>query len=165
MPIKSTSSPSQDRIIFKIRRAHFDDLAGIQALLKPFVEQKMLLRRMQSELILLMANGYVADVVEDSGTSKLVGFAAVEIYSRKLGEIQSLAVADGYQGNGIGSALVKACVDRAREKGILEVMAISASEEFLRKLGFDYSLPDQKRALFCQLHSRDEIFRDDGIED
>jgi amino-acid N-acetyltransferase len=94
-----------------------------------------------------------------------VGFAAVEIYSRKLGEIQSLAVADGYQGNGIGSALVKACVDRAREKGILEVMAISASEEFLRKLGFDYSLPDQKRALFCQLHSREEIFRDDGIED
>jgi amino-acid N-acetyltransferase len=165
LPIESTSSPSQDRIIFKIRRAHFDDLAGIQALLKPFVEQKKLLRRMQSELILLMANGYVAEVVDDSGTSKLVGFAAVEIYSRKLGEIQSLAVADGYQGNGIGSALVKACVDRAREKGILEVMAISASEEFLRKLGFDYSLPDQKRALFCQLHSREEIFRDDGIED
>ena len=165
LPIESSSSPSQDRINYKIRRAHFDDLDGIQALLKPFVEQKKLLRRMQSELILLMANGYVAEVVDDSGTSKLVGFAAVEIYSRKLGEIQSLAVADGYQGNGIGSALVKACVDRAREKGILEVMAISASEEFLRKLGFDYSLPDQKRALFCQLHSREEIFRDDGIED
>ena len=120
---------------------------------------------MQSELILLMANGYVAEVVDAAGSNRLVGFAAVEIYSRKLGEIQSLAVADGYQGNGIGSALVKACVDRARDKGILEVMAISASEEFLRKLGFDYSLPDQKRALFCQLHSREEIFRDDGIDD
>jgi amino-acid N-acetyltransferase len=56
--------------------------------------------------------------------------------------------------------LVKACVDRAKEKGILEVMAISASDEFLRKLGFDYSLPEQKRALFFQLHSRDDIFRD-----
>ncbi len=165
MPNEPTAGQTQNKISFKIRRAHFDDLASIQALLKPFVEQKKLLRRMQSELILLMANGYVAEVVDAAGSNQLVGFAAVEIYSRKLGEIQSLAVADGYQGNGIGSALVKACVDRAREKGILEVMAISASEEFLRKLGFDYSLPDQKRALFCQLHSREEIFRDDGIED
>ena len=114
---------------------------------------------MQSELILLMANGFVAEVFEQ-GKSKLVGFAAVEIYSRKLGEIQCLAVDNGYQGRGIGSDLVKACVDRASEKGILEVMAISASDEFLRKLGFDYSLPEQKRALFFQLHSRDDIFRD-----
>jgi len=165
LPNENSAGQTQDKISFKIRRAHFDDLASIQALLKPFVEQKKLLRRMQSELILLMANGYVAEVVDAAGSNRLVGFAAVEIYSRKLGEIQSLAVADGYQGNGIGTALVKACVDRAREKGILEVMAISASEEFLRKLGFDYSLPDQKRALFCQLHSREEIFRDDGIDD
>jgi amino-acid N-acetyltransferase len=165
LPSEIPSSQSQNKVNFKIRRAHFDDLAGIQSLLKPFVEQKKLLRRMQSELILLMANGYVAEVFDEAGAPKLVGFAAVEIYSRKLGEIQSLAVADGYQGNGIGSGLVKACVDRARDKGILEVMAISASEEFLRKLGFDYSLPDQKRALFCQLHSREEIFRDDGIDD
>jgi amino-acid N-acetyltransferase len=114
---------------------------------------------MQSELILLMANGFVAEVLEQ-GKPKIVGFAAVEIYSRKLGEIQCLAVDNGYQGRGIGSDLVKACVERAREKGILEVMAISASDEFLRKLGFDYSLPEQKRALFFQLHSRDDIFRD-----
>lgn len=142
-----------------IRRAHFDDLDPIQDLLQPFIEQRKLLRRMRSELILLMANGYVAEIFEN-GKSKIVGFAAVEIYSRKLGEIQCLAVDDGYQGRGIGSDLVRACVDRARDKGILEVMAISASDAFLRKLGFDYSLPEQKRALFFQLHSRDDIFRD-----
>ncbi|MFN7731871.1 MAG: GNAT family N-acetyltransferase [Pirellula sp.] len=143
-----------------IRRAHFDDIEPIQALLQPFIEQRKLLRRMRSELILLMANGYVAEVIEE-GQSRIVGFAAVEIYSRKLSEIQCLAVDDRYQGRGIGSDLVKACVERAREKGILEVMAISASDAFLRKLGFDYSLPEQKRALFYQLHSRDEIFRDE----
>lgn len=161
----STVEQAKPKIPFKIRRAHFDDLASIQALLKPFVDQRKLLLRMHSELILLMANGYVAEVTTEAGETKFVGFSAVEIYSRKLGEIQCLAVADGYQGNGIGSGLVKACVDRAREKGILEVMAISASEGFLRQLGFDYSLPEQKRALFCQLHSRDEIFKDDGIDD
>ena len=49
-PILS-ESPSANiektKIPFKIRRAHFDDLAGIQLLLKPFVEQRKLLRRMQ----------------------------------------------------------------------------------------------------------------------
>ena len=118
---------------------------------------------MQAEVLLLMSNGFVAETEEEP--RKLIGFSAVEIYSRKLGEIQCLAVAEGYQGNGIGSALVKACVELARTKGILEVMAISASEGFLRQLGFDYSLPEQKRALFYQLHSRDEIFKDDGIDD
>jgi amino-acid N-acetyltransferase len=156
MTSKPTSNASTSH---SIRRAHYDDLEGIQQLLQPFVEQRKLLRRMQSELILLMANGFVAEVIE-SGEAEIVGFAAVEIYSRKLGEIQCLAVKDGYQGRGIGSDLVKACVDRAKDKGILEVMAISASDEFLRKLGFDYSLPEQKRALFFQLHSRDDIFRD-----
>ena len=161
----SATTGEKPKLPFKIRRAHFDDLDNIQALLQPFVEQRKLLRRMRSELILLMANGYVAEIANETGEQKLVGFSAVEIYSRKLGEIQCLAVADGYQGNGIGSALVKACVDRARDKGILEVMAISASDSFLRQLGFDYSLPEQKRALFCQLHSRDEIFKDDGVDE
>jgi amino-acid N-acetyltransferase len=157
-PPELSSEPT--KFPFVIRRAHFDDLDNIQSLLKPFVEQRKLLRRLQSEILLLMANGFVAEV-EEGGLKKIVGFSAVEIYSRKLGEIQCLAVADGYQGQGIGSALVKACVERAREKGILEVMAISASEGFLRQLGFDYSLPEQKRALFYQLFSRDEIFKDE----
>jgi amino-acid N-acetyltransferase len=136
----------------------------IQDLLQPFIEQRKLLRRMRSELILLMANGFVAELTEPAPAGSLVGFAAVEIYSRKLGEIQCLAVADGYQGRGIGSDLVRACVEHAREKGVLEVMAISASDDFLRKLGFDYSLPEQKRALFFQCHTRDEVFRE-NVED
>ena len=160
MSESTTSNESQVANQHIIRRAHFDDIEPIQALLQPFIEQRKLLRRMRSELILLMANGYVAEITEE-GKSKIVGFAAVEIYSRKLSEIQCLAVDDNYQGRGIGSDLVRACVDRAREKGILEVMAISASDAFLRKLGFDYSLPEQKRALFYQLHSRDEVFRDE----
>lgn len=159
----TAASESASKPTHRIRRAHFDDLEPIQSLLQPFIEQRKLLRRMRSELTLLMANGFVAEVddeVAGPGKTRVVGFAAVEIYSRKLGEIQCLAVADGYQGRGIGSDLVRACVDRAKEKGILEVMAISASDAFLRKLGFDYSLPEQKRALFFQLHARDDIFRD-----
>jgi amino-acid N-acetyltransferase len=150
-----------NKIAYCVRRAHFDDLDLILALLEPFVQQKKLLRRTRAEIILLMHNGYVAEYVNPNGVKEIIGFSAVEIYSRKLGEIQCLAVADGFHGNGIGSELVKACVERARDIGILEVMAISSSDAFLRKLGFDYSLPEQKRALFYQLHSRDEIFNAD----
>jgi amino-acid N-acetyltransferase len=156
---KSDESTPARKSEHVVRSAHYDDLDRIEALLEPFVQQRKLLRRLESELILLMANGFVAELIED-GHPKIVGFAAVEIYSRKLSEIQCLAVDDGYRGRGIGSDLVRACVERARKKGILEVMAISASDEFLRKLGFDYSLPEQKRALFFQLHSRDDLFRD-----
>lgn len=149
------------RIEYRVRRARFDDQDRILDLLEPFVKQKKLLQRTRAEILLLMATGFVAEMDSSEGTPVLIGFSAVEIYSRKLGEIQCLAVADGYHGNGIGGALVEACVELAREKGILEVMAISSSDSFLKKLGFDYSLPEQKRALFRQLHSRDEIFNSD----
>ncbi len=33
----------------------------------------------------------------------------------------------------------------------MEVMAISSSDEFLREIGFDYSLPEQKKALFYEV--------------
>lgn len=140
---------------YAVRPAAMEDLPAIQDLLRPFVQQRKLLRRTKAELGTLIGNGFVAVVDE-----KVVGFSAVEIYSRKLGEVQCLAVDEAYQGHGIGSELVKKCVERAREKGILEIMAISSSDHFLRNLGFDYSLPDQKRALFYQLRSREEMFYD-----
>lgn len=89
-----------------------------------------------------------------SGIPKCVGFSAVEIYSPKLAELQSLAVHHEFRRTGIGRLLVRACVDRARSLGVMEVLAISSSEDFLKSCGFDYSLPDQKKALFCQLRPR-----------
>ena len=78
----------------------------------------------------------------------VVGFAAVEIYSGKLAEIQCLAVSPAVQGQGIGRQLVRGCVDVARQQGVKELMAISATEAMFVACGFHYSLPNQKRALF-----------------
>lgn len=162
----STSSPSDNKptLQFTIRQANEADLSAIQNLLQPYVVARKLLKRTKAELVALMANGFVAETKETNNEPKIVGFSAVEIYSRKLSEVQCLAVADGYQGHGIGSNLVRACVERARERGILEVMAISASDSFLRNLGFDYSLPDQKRALFFQLKTREQLFSETDDE-
>jgi len=134
-----------------IRSAAADDIAAIADLIKPFVEEGSLLERTYDEFEELLPNFFVA--VDENGV--LVGCAALEIYSRKLAEIRSLAVAPEVQGQGVGRKLVDACVERARERNILEIMAITASDAFFQSCGFDYTLPSLKRAVFLQ--TRDHL--------
>ena len=84
----------------------------------------------------------------------VVGFATLEVYSKKMAEIRSLCVAAGYGGMGIGKRLTQACVELAREKNVYEIMVITSSDEFFRACGFDFTLPGEKKALFLQ--TRDE---------
>ena len=130
---------------FNIRDATPSDISELQRFLCPFVEAKYILPRTNEDLGVLIRHGFVAD-----GEQEIVGFAAIEIYSRKLAEVQALAVAPELQGQGVGSALVQCCIERARNEGVLELMAITVTDNLFRRAGFDYSLPNQKRALFIQ---------------
>lgn len=123
------------------------DYEMVREFLNPFVVAEYLLPRTEAELRKLIENGFVAQ----SG-KKVVGFSAVEVYSKKLSEIQCLAVDSEFRRRGIGKQLVQRCVERAAEHGVLELLAISASDEMFKACGFDYSLPNQKRALFVQLN-------------
>jgi len=134
------SSPSPSVEIRPVRR---EDLDGLADFIQPFVSEGRLLPRTTEELEELVYNGFVAKV-----EGRLIGFAALEIYSRKLAEIRSLAVVPEFQGNGVGRLLVEECVERARKRDILEVMAITSSEVFFRSCGFDFTLPGEKKALF-----------------
>lgn len=124
-------------------------------LLRPFVEERMILRRTKAEVSALMTTGFVALFHDE-----IVGFSSVEIYSKKLSEIQCLAVHRQHQGKGLGGILVSHCVELARQRGVMEVMAISSSDGFLLNQGFNYSLPNQKKALFIQLRTREEVYRE-----
>lgn len=138
---------------YSIRPALPEDLAAVHGLLKTFVDQKMILRRTKAELLALMTTGFVAIF-----HGEVIGFSSVEIYSKKLSEIQCLAVSELHQGKGLGGFLVANCVELARKRGVMEVMAISSSDKFLINQGFDYSLPNQKKALFIQLRTREEVY-------
>ena len=127
----------------RIRTSASSDFAAITALLAPSVAASQLLERADDEMLTLIENGFVA--LEDE---RIVGFCAVEIYSRKLGEIQGLTVDPEYRSRGVGRRLVMRCVERARERGVHELMAITATEELFADCGFHYALPEQKRALF-----------------
>ncbi|MCA9176200.1 MAG: GNAT family N-acetyltransferase [Planctomycetales bacterium] len=149
-----------------VREANLDDVDAVEQLLKPFVKARLLLRRTREELDRLALSGFVAvagppgltRVACDGGPTghEIVGFAAVEMYSRKLAEVQCLAVDVRFQRRGLGRELVERCVNWARHKQVLELMAITSSESFLRDCGFDYSLPDQKRAMFVRTHEDHE---------
>jgi amino-acid N-acetyltransferase len=139
------NSPSE----FDLRQALPSDATAIHALMRPFVSQRLLLSRSEAEVIELTRHGFVA--MRDD---RCLGFAAVEIYSPKLAELQCLAVHPDAQRHGVGRQLVAMGIERARSLGIMEVLAISSSEDFLRSCGFDFSLPDQKKALFYQIRPR-----------
>jgi N-acetylglutamate synthase-like GNAT family acetyltransferase len=137
--------PEAVETLIEVRPATPADVDGIDALIEPFVEGGKLLPRTSDELEDLIKSGFVAEC-----GGRIVGFAALEVYSKKLAEVRSLAVAADMQRHGIGKRLVTACIDRARERNILEVMAITSSEEFFRTCGFDFTLPGEKKALFIQ---------------
>ena len=130
----------------EFRRASPDDLERVHKFLTPFMNSHYLLPRTSLELELLLRYGFVA---QSSG--EVIGFAALEIYSRKLAEIQCLSVSEAFQRRGVGRTLVGMCVQRAKEKNVIELMAISSSDDMFRSCGFDFSLPNQKRAFFIQL--------------
>ena len=149
-------NPASESI--EVRQALPDDASMMHALLRPFVMQRRLLSRTHAELVELTRHGFVALVRpasdHDPSSPLCVGFYAVEVYSPKLAELQSLAVHPDFQRTGLGKRLVMQCVERARDLGIMEILAISSSDRFLETCGFQYSLPDQKRALFHQLRPR-----------
>ena len=131
--------------VTKVRLAAENDLAALEAFIEPFVDDGKLLPRTYDELTELLPTFFIA---EEEG--HIVGCAALEIYSKKLAEIRSLAVAPDTQGRGVGRLLVQACVELAQEKNVLEVMAITSSEGFFKNCGFDFTLPGEKKALFYQ---------------
>lgn len=133
----------------KIRIASHEDVPAVSSFIQTFVDEGKLLPRTLDELEELLPTFFIAE----SG-AEIVGCAALEIYSRKLAEVRSLAVSPSVQGQGIGRMLVQTCVELAREKNVLEVMAITSSDDFFKSCGFDYTLPGEKRALFIQTREK-----------
>ena len=129
----------------RIRKAVTEDLVELSDFIVPFVQSGELLPRTFDELEDLLETSFIARL-----DGRIVGCAALEIYNKKLCEIRSLAVDPAAQGLGIGKKLVEACVALAEREDIYEIMAISVAEDFFRSCGFDFTLPNLKKAFFLQ---------------
>ena len=80
---------------------------------------------------------------------KLVGCCALQIYSKRIAEVRSLAVHPDFQECGVASRLVTRCVDRARERGVRELFAVTSRTSFFGRLGFA-TFRREKTAMFYE---------------
>ncbi len=71
--------------------------------------------------------------IEDN---QVVGCCALEVYSKRLAEIRSLAVAADHQGKGIATRLIDRCLTEAKKRKIYEVMTITGAVRLFEKHGF-----------------------------
>ncbi len=112
---------------FKIREATKKDRPAILALIRMMGPKKLFQTNLPT---------YKSFFVAVVG-GKVVGCGALQIYSKRICEIRSFAVHPDYQGNGIGPALGKACMFRAKERGIIELFTIAnkKAKAMFQKLG------------------------------
>ena len=121
-----------------IREAKVRDAESICELVNHYAEQgKMLHRSLQSVYESLRE----FRVAEREG--RLLGCVAVDIFWSDLAEIKSLAVADSFRGQGVGSALLVAGIDDAARYGVEKLFALTYEQGFFARHGFSVIDRDQ----------------------
>ena len=109
----------------KIRKASAKDWPRVRRLIKEHAHvllQKHLPK--PQEFFVAIENGEV------------VGCCALVLYSKRLSEIRSLAVAKKHQRKGIATLLIDACVASAKKRGVEELIAITGAEKLFAKHRF-----------------------------
>jgi N-acetylglutamate synthase-like GNAT family acetyltransferase len=124
---------------FAIRPAKKDDMAAIRSLVRLFPQQLV------QQNLPRIPSFFVAG----SG-GKVIGCCALQIYSKRLAEVRTLAVHPDFQDYGVASLLVERCTQRARERGIKELFAVTSHGSFFRRLGFA-TFRREKTAMFLEL--------------
>jgi len=114
-----------------LRKAQIHDVKEIQKLLATYANRGDMLSRSLSELYEALRDFYI---VEEGG--KLAGTAALHIVWEDLAEIRSVAVAEDVGRRGIGTRVVQACIDEARELGLKRVFCLTYKPDFFSRFGF-----------------------------
>lgn len=115
----------------QIRRAKVDDINGVQKLVNSFAKRHKMIPRSLNDLY-----DNIRDILVCEEKGKLLGTLSLHVSWEDLAEIRSLAVVRSAQGKGIGSKMVKAALDDARELGVKRVFSLTYVPEFFRALGF-----------------------------
>ena len=115
----------------KVEKAKIADATQMHKLINEFAGQEEMLPRALSEIYENIRDYFV---VRDGG--RVIACVALHVSWVDLAEIKSLAVADGFQGKGMGRALVQVCIEEAKELGIATVFCLTFKPEFFEKCGF-----------------------------
>jgi amino-acid N-acetyltransferase len=116
----------------KVEKAKISDAQRIHELVNSFADKGEMLPRALSEIYENLRDFFV---VRDKD-NQLIGCVALHINWDDLAEVKSLAVSEDKQATGLGSVLIEACLDEAKELGIPTVFCLSYKPGFFEKYNF-----------------------------
>jgi len=119
-------------VTIRIRRARTSDVPAMQELMVPLVEQRILLGK---ELVTLYEAVQEFQIAE-TPAGELVGFGALHVFWADLGEVRTLAVADGWRHRGVGHLLLESLEATARELGLSRLFCLTFEVDFFQRHGF-----------------------------
>ena len=93
-------------------------------------------------------------LVAESG-DRIIGCCALQVYSKRLAEVRSLAVHHDFHERGVASKLVEGCIGRARARGVNELFAVTSQRSFFERLGFA-TFRREKIAMFFEVRRAPE---------
>ena len=115
----------------KIDRARVSDAASMHQMISHFADKGEMLPRALSEIYEDIRDYFVV-----RQRDQVIACAALHITWVDLAEIRSLAVYEKEQNQKIGSLLVQACLEEAKELGIPRIFCLVRKPAFFEKHGF-----------------------------
>lgn len=113
-----------------IEKAKIKDVPQIHKLINYFADKDEMLPRSLSEIYENVRDFFVVREGE-----RVVACAALHVSWADLAEIKSVAVTEDNQHQGIGTQLVEACLQEAKELGIITVFCLTYRPTFFGRFG------------------------------
>lgn len=117
--------------MFSIRPARTSDVAAITKIAQPLIARRILLGKELVEIY-----GAIQEFVVAESQGEVVGFGALHVMWQDLAEIRTLAVSEHAMRQGIGAAMLRELLERAKVLGVGRVFCLTFEEEFFRSNGF-----------------------------
>jgi amino-acid N-acetyltransferase len=122
-------------------KAEIADARAIHDLINLYAQRGDMLPRTMGEVYENLRDFFVVrdpsvTTTDDSERGGFLGCTALHIVWSDLAEIKSLAVPESVQTRGLGSVLVEAAVEEARNVGLSRVFALTYRPAFFERLGF-----------------------------
>lgn len=114
-----------------IRQAKIKDVVNIQQLINSYAQEGKLLPRSLSELYEGLRDFFVAEI-----DGKIIGCCALHIVWEDLAEIRSLVVAQDMTKQGVGTKLLNAAINSAKELEVNKIFVLTYNPGFFKASGF-----------------------------
>jgi amino-acid N-acetyltransferase len=138
-----------------VRRARAADIRAIRELVRPLADSRVLVSKDAVTYYESLQQFRVAEV-----DGQLVGCGALHVMWEDLAEIRTLAVAPQAKGTGVGSVLLDALVQDARDLGLRRLFCLTFELDFFTRHGF---APIEGQAVTPEVYAELVRSYDEGV--